>query len=168
MTEEVNIVMPPGITTYAESTETAMPVAIKKDWGARLRSGDYTQGRSKLHTATRLLDGTEQHEFCCLGVLCEMAVEAGIVDRVDVSGTEEFVTSPEGRVFAYVPKEGQPNAGSAYVHYAPPAVAKWAGLPFKDTNPYVLHGGARSSLADINDNSGRTFSQIADMIEKQF
>jgi len=43
---------------------------IKAQWVAALRSGEYVKGRNHLQK-----DG----KFCCLGVLCELAVKAGIV-----------------------------------------------------------------------------------------
>lgn len=41
-----------------------------KAWVAALRSGTYTQGQFKL----RRLDNT----YCCLGVACDLAVQAGV------------------------------------------------------------------------------------------
>lgn len=44
---------------------------IKSRWIAALRSGEYKQGRKRLRHAGR---------YCCLGVLCEIAKNEGVVD----------------------------------------------------------------------------------------
>lgn len=49
---------------------------LKARWTARLRSGDYLQGKGALRKR-----GEEQDFFCCLGVLCEIAAEDGKVVR---------------------------------------------------------------------------------------
>lgn len=47
-----------------------LPEDFKKKWVAALRSGEYKQGRDKLHNAIN-------NTFCCLGVACHIA---GITD----------------------------------------------------------------------------------------
>lgn len=47
---------------------------IKAQWIAALRSGDYKQGWKCL--ARKTDKGTE---YCCLGVLCDLAVKAGVI-----------------------------------------------------------------------------------------
>ena len=51
-----------------------LPVALKRKWLAALRSGEYTQGRGFLARATGEENeaGEPLHEFCCLGVLCDI------------------------------------------------------------------------------------------------
>lgn len=44
---------------------------IKAEWIAALRSGDYTQGAFVLRSA--------KDEYCCLGVLCELAVKHEVI-----------------------------------------------------------------------------------------
>lgn len=168
---------PPSEPTGGQSTVTdrqadGMPESIKAEWLERLRSGEINQGVGKLHISTRNEDGTERHEFCCLGVLCELAVAAGVVERVDV--TAEGFAGTDETVYGYAPTEGE-NAGVPYPHYPPPAVAKWAGLPYGDTNPYVTRYDGpdpevptgRQVIANVND-EGATFEDIAKIIEKQF
>ena len=46
---------------------------VKQQWVAALRSGEYKQGKNALR---RQYEG-EDAEFCCLGVLCDLAVKAG-------------------------------------------------------------------------------------------
>ena len=153
-----------GQSTLNTTDAPGMVESIKTEWLDDLRSGNFHQGSGKLHTATRNDDGTERHEFCCLGVLCERAVAAGIVERVDVS--DEYAAGEDHTVYAYTPTEG-PNAGVPYPHYPPPAVAAWAGLPSGDTNPYVDTDTGRRVIANVND-EGATFTDLADMIENQF
>lgn len=120
---------------------------IKALWLAALRSGKYRQGKGTLHN---LQDDT----FCCLGVLCEVAVGANIVDskpRVSGKLTGYGVTQS--------------------VSTLPREVVKWAGMP-DDAGSLnrSVYGGARDhfSLVDLNDEAGCTFEQIANVIEQQF
>lgn len=46
---------------------------IKAQWLTALRSGEYAQGQGKLTTI-----GQEGRRDCCLGVLCDLAVKAGL------------------------------------------------------------------------------------------
>lgn len=50
-----------------------MKQEIKDEWVKRLESGQYQQGQGHLRT--------EDDKYCCLGVLCEMAVEQGVIER---------------------------------------------------------------------------------------
>lgn len=116
---------------------------IKKRWVAALRSGEYEQGKGRLVT--------EDGKFCCLGVLCDLAVGDGVVTHAG----EGFTSGgPEGI-----------RIGSL-----PDAVVGWAGV--KEPNPYLPQGGptGRIYLADLNDgavdNRQHPFSEIADLIEQ--
>lgn len=129
-----------------------MNADIKARWQQALRSGDYRQGVSRLR---RRADGGDR--FCCLGVLCELAVEAGVIE------------APVESEIGYRYGATGDLLGDAV--YLPPAVAKWAGL---STNPAVEHvvgheAGGRmtrwSTLAKLND-SKTPFSTIADLIEQ--
>ena len=107
---------------------------IKERWVAALRSGGYKQGMGALN------DG--QGNFCCLGVLCDLAIKEGIQMEVtlDASGVTD--------VLHY----------DGYSGTLPPAVQHWANLP---NRPSVREG----SLAALND-SGMSFAEIADLIEE--
>jgi hypothetical protein len=120
---------------------------IKAQWIADLRSGEFVQGTGYLNA-----DG----KLCCLGVLCEQAVKAGVVES-DMSG--------EGTVYY----DGKDNI-------LPDQVREWAGLPGANThdnpnNPDVTVHDTAVSLAELNDGEngweGHTFGQIADLIEAQ-
>ncbi len=144
-----------------------MDETIKTDWLSDLRSGNFHQGGGKLHRSERQSDGTERHEFCCLGVLCERAVEAGVVERVIADGYE----SDTGTTYAYV----VPGTTDQFVHYPPMIVAEWAGL--NSENPVVrIPEGTfpdgtwekrKDVIANVNDD-GAKFDKIADIIESQF
>lgn len=135
---------------------------IRTAWVERLRSGKYPQARSYLHV--------EGDGFCCLGVLCELAVEAGVVRRQTIMGDDDF------QVTSYVAVD-LPQDSSERV--LPQAVAMWAGIEDTETaeNPNVYsitrdgddeddetvtssHG-----LADLNDDWEWNFDMIADAIE---
>jgi hypothetical protein len=126
-----------------------MNPAIKAQWLRDLRSGEYPQGTGKLRTS----DG----KFCCLGVLCEQAVKAGIVILVDLDGTWGYRAVGDGNDVA--------------IGTLPEAVQDWAGLSCNPGVPIGILG--TSSLSTLNDgfNDGevrteqRNFREIADLIE---
>ena len=47
---------------------------IAEEWVRRLESGNYQQGKGRLRTQT--FEG--DYRYCCLGILTEIAVEAGV------------------------------------------------------------------------------------------
>ena len=81
--------------------------------------------------------------YCCLGVLCELAVKADAA-RPPVYDDEHEWWSYEGR------------------NDLPQSVLEWSGLT--DTNPEVLFRGERAWLAELNDGD-QTFAEIADLID---
>jgi hypothetical protein len=56
-----------------------MKESLKKEWIAALRSGEYKQGEGFLHTA-------DTEEFCCLGVLCDIAIDGDWIATTSGSG----------------------------------------------------------------------------------
>ena len=137
-----------------------------KEWARALRSGKYPQAYGTLCK----LDANGNIEgFCCLGVLCELAVKDG------------------------APVEVRDNKESYFRNYSnqtghlPNSVMSWAGLT--DSNPVLVPGKAIEEpapcnvcggvhgdiLADngttashANDNLKMTFAEIADAVEKTF
>lgn len=107
-----------------------MPNDIVKEWVKALRSGEYTQGRSYLRRADN---------FCCLGVLCDLAVEAGVIPA------PEKTSSGSSACYAYDGMVGAPSG----------KVQTWAGL----YNPVAL--------IDLNDINKASFEVIADFIESE-
>lgn len=121
-----------------------MKKSVAKKWVAALRSGKYRQGKTRLRVAG---ETRRQDSFCCLGVLC------------DVHRT----TTGKGRWYlgAFEPAG---EVGSAMV--TPDTVVAWAGLG--SCNPKVpAHNPSTrgTSLAEFNDHLGKTFAEIADLIE---
>jgi hypothetical protein len=109
---------------------------VKEQWVAALRSGKYQQARG-------VLAGPEG--YCCLGVLCEVAIESGL--PVSVS------------------REGDLTTYDQHTALMPPQVYEWATLKkstgCSDGDFYTPDG----YLANMND-SGASFAQIADLIEE--
>lgn len=101
-----------------------------------LRSGEYAQGKNVLHQGDK---------FCCLGVLCDLAVRQGVA--VDVGSK---LIMRYGEIVTY------DDNGSLL----PDPVMEWAGLGA--ASPYIF--SAQRSLTGLND-GGRTFTEIADLIE---
>ena len=128
---------------------------IKAEWIRRLRSGQYNQGKGALRRKRRT---QEKDEYCCLGVLCEIAVEAGVVQRFL---KRELI--PGAEKFAYgLSEEDQRTA------FLPLEVQIWAGLngtnpAIRRTSPRYPHIRARF-LSDLND-QGTSFAEIADLID---
>jgi len=104
-----------------------MDPGIRKKWVEALRSGKYEQNKHGLCAVDP--DGGDGMAHCCLGVLCELALEGGVLSaacrKVDESGRVWFV----GR--------------SAYL---PGDVVKWSGLPVSD--PIVRFDDAIARLGD--------------------
>lgn len=132
-----------------------MDAAIKAKWIDSLRSGDYKQGKGALR---RLEDS-----YCCLGVLCEVAVKEGAIPAATLS--------TDGDCYDY-------DEASAML---PMSVIKWAGMRYegeeRPPSPEDLddfEGSGRyadegtNSLVYANDSRSLTFDEIADLIETEF
>lgn len=122
---------------------------IKAQWVAALRSGEYGQGYGKLC----LIDYNGSKSYCCLGVLTDLAVKAGVL--------------PEGRVVTEDPDDDRFLAfgSNRDSYYTPVEVCDWAGVT---TQPLA----GDHNLPTYNDGNydkdiePHTFSQIADLIEE--
>lgn len=114
---------------------------VRDRWVAALRSGDYVQGHRRLRGVG---DGGVP-VLCCLGVLCELAVAAGVA-RLD----------PEtGRYH-----DADDHTTNGFNGVLSPAVRDWAGL--RDPNPTVDH----APLSWWNDHGNASFGMIADKIAR--
>lgn len=114
---------------------------IRARWTAALRSGDYRQGSRAL--------ATEDGEYCCLGVLCDLAVRAGIIPAPAADDYSDGCGLRFGDARDYLPL----------------GVTEWAGLAAE--SPVVgVPGGepGEEPLAFLNDN-GIGFGEIADLID---
>ena len=111
---------------------------VREKWTTRLRSGQDEQGTARLHQVTG--------EKCCLGVLCEIAFEEGVVPRV--TREDEIAYGQEVR-FNTLPQE----------------VIEWAGIRSEIghlRNPV----DGWFTLVALNDSAGWDFQRIADVIEQ--
>lgn len=113
---------------------------IAQRWASELESGKYLQGIGALHR--RSANGEDS--YCCLGVLCSMAAEEGMV----------AVTPGESGRIVY---DG--NSG-----YLPDSVMAWADMrSFEGSFGF----GEEYNLSHLND-GGVPFREIANIIrEKQ-
>lgn len=108
---------------------------VKKMWVEALESGKYRLGKHYLRKS-----GKNGDQFCCLGVLCDLAPRRlGKWDKDN-----------DGYTF-----DGTPDV-------LPHDVVDWAGL--EDTNPRVRDG--TDTLAQMNDR-GCSFKTIAKVIREQ-
>jgi hypothetical protein len=126
-----------------------MKPEIRAQWVERLRSGQDQQGTGYL----RKRDEAGVDRLCCLGVLCELAVEAGVemeVNRTTDGGHYDATSYDKS------------------IAFPPRAVREWAGIMDSSIGEIgtwaVDKGDYREALSNLND-EGYTFAQIADEIE---
>jgi hypothetical protein len=117
---------------------------VKVKWLEALRSGRYTQGTGALQRVHE--DGSRS--FCCLGVLCEVAIEMGVTLDVGAGVSDH----PKGDVVAY-------DGASSY---PPSKVEEFATVGGVAMEGWEVNG---QSLVNMNDNSNLSFEQIASHIE---
>jgi hypothetical protein len=125
---------------------------VRDAWVAALRSGEFRQGRSVLRW-----DDDSGASFCCLGVLCELAVRAGVVSaekRFNPSPNDPRDSGVHTRYFS--PDNPVEGNGAAL----PKSVQAWAGLD--SSNPDL--GGTDAMY--LNDGVRASFAEIADLIER--
>lgn len=128
-----------------------MDPEIKAKWLTALRSGEYMQGRGTLRIHTN--DESDPDRFCCLGVLCDLAERAGAV-------THQFGVSDENdETSTFYGVDG----ASAYL---PDEVITWATINTDAVTMRWCFSDDRS-LTHMND-TGSSFSEIADVIEREF
>lgn len=122
---------------------------VRDLWVAALRSGEYEQGTGQLGVIIDN-DTDDVVRYCCLGVLCELAVADGVIERRDA--------------VTVVPGVRRLRFGGL-TKFPPDAVVSWAGLP--GANPLVQrHESApTTTLAGANDALEWTFDEIASAIE---
>lgn len=128
-----------------------MNAEIKAQWLTDLRSGEFQKGKGYLQGA----DG----RFCCLGVLCEQAVKAGVAQKAQ---------TPDGSwEYAGIPREGSMAYGDCSVGTLPNAVRDWANLLSNNPRVRVENGFPLENLSEVNDETTLEFPAIADLIEAQ-
>lgn len=139
---------------------------IKDLWLKALRSGSFAQGTNYLE---------KNDSYCCLGVLCSIAVDQGIVERA-------YPSSPFREISFYA--EDGPDCSQVL----PSEVMEWSnledeagqfviseedlyasGISYSQRSDIVsdsfTDGTVTVTLASLND-GGVSFEKIADLIEK--
>ena len=125
--------------------------ANARAWVDALRSGRFTQGQKALHRAD---DGRQGYdEFCCLGVACVLAKEAGVDLKAQI-----HTENADRRVF-YGVDFGDPG-------YLPDEVKDWLGLNSYQGTHIADEEQGVTSLSYANDH-GADFNEIADIIESE-
>src|SRR5258708_7031143 len=123
-----------------------MDPQVKQLWVEALRSGKYKQGQNRL--------ADDLDHYCCLGVLCEVAISQGLPITKS--------TSEHGRI-----------TYDAEKYNLPMTVVKWAGLQGFDPTIPEIRGRRLSNINDEIDYFGygdkgtikNDFNVIADLIE---
>lgn len=117
-----------------------MRKTIAMKWARALESEKYRQGRGALKSGS---------QFCCLGVLCEIAPK----------GTVKTKLKPKGaRDTAYDGMTGVP----------PASVKKWAGLACDNPTLEPTLGTLKGRATRLNDDVKLTFNEIAALIRKNW
>jgi hypothetical protein len=148
---------------------------VKEKWLTLLRSEEYEQGTAQLGTDSE--DGPPKR--CCLGVLCEVAVQEGIAEkRVMQDGDVIYGVGLE-----YLTRGATDDVSGSSTHgewesakfYLPKVVREWAGLPHysptvpapDDVSETLYTEGDAVNLSTLNDTVvGYDFHKIADMVER--
>lgn len=135
---------------------------IKAKWVSLLRSGKYDQYSGQLGADP--IGGSwdvDKPSRCCLGVLCELAVEDGVVEKhVSEYGYVSYRAHGDSDRF-YLPKVVREWAGFGPDNYTPSVPNEYLD---RDKAPHNEFGTVQ--LAVLNDQPGFTFDQIADIIEE--
>lgn len=113
-----------------------MKKKIMQEWVALLRSGEFEQCQMKLEK-----DG----KYCCLGVLCQLAIVEGICE----------VDNTDGKVVYY----GEDMSYGCL----PSSVMKWAGM-----KSVLGELEGKDALYRLNDIQKKSFVEIADYIETNY
>jgi len=119
-------------------TKTVNKEAIE-EWVEALRSGQYEQGVHHLRN--------KDETYCCLGVVCDLFKE-------EVGGEWKEEDNMRNNYTFNIPKSKISYYGDEYM---PDTVVKYLGLDEDFLN---------DTLTEMND-SGRSFEEIADKIEKE-
>jgi len=125
---------------------------IKKLWIDALRSGEYKQQAGSLR---QVEDGKTC--FCALGVLCEIALKHGVKGLHHGPDRGYYVGHIADDVYENhaLPEPVQTWLGDYVMPYIT-LVVDSEGKPIKEV-----------SIAKLNDQQELTFSEIADMLEKE-
>jgi hypothetical protein len=119
---------------------------IKELWCNTLESDEYTQAKGRLRNT---------NGFCCLGVLSDLAVKAGV---------QEWVVDVDDGNNSYAIKEDEKTLKRGTLSYE---IQYWAGLNLVgNDDPIVQWHGKSRRLSALND-EGYDFKTIAQIIREQ-
>lgn len=127
---------------------------VKEKWLSALRSGEFTQGKNLLH---KFNPEMQEETYCCLGVLCAIAVQDGVIEAPLKRGI-----AGDGEVPYYV--------YASSTAFLPTQVQIWAGLDSDNGEFYnedLNSLSHKDSLIRLNDD-GVPFDRIANVIEENF
>lgn len=123
---------------------------IKAKWVEALRSGRYPQSQGSLNRQVAFNEIPAG--FCCLGVLCEIGVQDGVIARQD------GVAFGGGHAMYRLIEDGEKDSDHYWADTMPsPGISAWAGLDVS----------AESDLAEMNDGGDLPFAEIAAFIEER-
>lgn len=124
---------------------------IKANWITSLTNGEYHQGTGELRTV--------KDEYCCLGVLCDLAVKAGIAEW-EYTTASGWLVIPKG---SNSEQASMLDVGGAII---PRFIREWADLD--DANPTVYRdqNDEVMALSQANDSLELPFTEIARMIRE--
>ena len=164
-----------GKFDYYDGNKEAEPLlapGVKRAWLSRLRQPGIEQAKAQLRIDTLQGNSTVTSAFCCLGLLCEIAVEAGVIkageperDLGSLDFNEEPVTET-AVIYVGDPRVSRGGRiglrGARFPELPPRSVSAWAVAgPLDGELIFRIY----SKLAHAND-SGLPFSDIADVIEE--
>lgn len=132
---------------------------VKAIWLEALNSGRFQKGKGWLRLAFR----DREDEYCCLGVLCELAVEAKVIPPPNAA---EWRLGVEVYVHAYYQNQKDHVSSWRSTKMLPAAVTGWAGLASSD-GEFLQEDSFKDSLVRINDRSD-TFAPVIAAIEEYF
>lgn len=131
---------------------------VAKQWVKALRSKKYKQGKGFLRN--------DDNSFCCLGVLCE--VYQANAKKNKKAGLDCILLDDADDGLGVYEYDGESEV-------LPDKVAKWAGLKSPTAHFVSIEQEDLSkawknvySLSDANDNHKKSFTHIADFIEKNY
>ena len=120
---------------------------IGTKWIEALESGRFRKGKGALHRVTGKDLDAANDEYCCLGVLCRMGMEAGISVDVQIGSGAHKRVLYDGRA-----------------DILPGSIRKWAGLNGTMGDlPKRLDPEGENSLARVNDRED-TFAPVVEAI----
>ena len=125
-----------------------------------LRSGKYVQGHRALAPIVDESPDSDEpgrQQYCCLGVLCEVALANGLTGVKRVEGVYQV---------GYL-SENSGDRDDVEFALLPYAVQEWYGLD-REGPSVITEDGNTAEVAYLNDDGGYTFDQIADAFERTF